>query len=246
MTVTSSASYCIAACEASLARLRTPYIDLCYCHRLSKSTPMEETVTAMAQLQREGKVRYLGLSECSAKSLRRACQVAHIAAVQAEYSPFTLDIEAPDIGLLAACRELGVAVVAYSPLDRGMLGGAIRLRHDSAPNDFGRLMLRFSEENFSQNLQLVDEIGRIARKKGCTPSQLTLAWLMVQRRDVISLPGTAQAERLGENLGALEIELTREEKEALRAASERADVRGDRYPEAMMADLFADTMPMEA
>ena len=185
-----------------------------------------------------GKNRHLGLSECSASSLRRACAIAPVAAVQVEYSPFTLDIESAQTKLLSTCRELAVAVVAYSPIGRGMLTGGIRSREDFEENDFRRLIPRFSEENFAKNLKFVDEINAIAKQRGCTASQLTLAWLLAQGKDVIPIPGTTRVDRLDENLGALEIKLTREEERAIREACENA--------EAMVGDLVVDTVALPA
>ncbi|KAL0263293.1 hypothetical protein SLS55_002273 [Diplodia seriata] len=245
-SIDSSPAYCKEAFARSLSRLGLPSVDLYYCHRLDGVTPIELTVRAMAELQAEGKVRHLGLSECSAASLRRASKVARIAAVQIEYSPFALDVESEQVGLLRACRELGVAVVAYSPLGRGMLSGALRSPADFAEGDFRRqLMPRFSDENFPKNLALVDRIEGIARKKGVTSTQLTLAWLMRQGRDIIPIPGTTRVDRLQENLKALEVELTEEEDREIREASEGAEVAGERYPEAFMKACFADTPPLE-
>ena len=190
---------------------------------------------------REGKIKYLGLSEVSSTSLRRACKVHHIDAVQIEYSPFTVDIESPSIGLLKTCRELGVAVVAYSPLGRGMLTGAYKSPNDFEEGDFRRMAPRFSEENFPKNLKLTDEIGAIAKKKGCTPSQLTLAWLMAQGDDIIPIPGTKKIKYLEENMGALEVKLTKEEEQEMREVVDKAEVHGTRYPESFMSRLFADT-----
>jgi aryl-alcohol dehydrogenase-like predicted oxidoreductase len=162
-------------------------IDLYYCHRVDPKQPIEITVQTMAELKKEGKIRYLGLSECSAETLRRACKVHHIAAVQVEYSPFSMDIE--QNGLLAACRELGVAVVAYSPFSRGILSGKIKSHDDFEPEDRRRAMPRYSKENFSKNMELVHSITEIAKEKGATPGQLTLAWLMAQGEDIIPIPG---------------------------------------------------------
>lgn len=209
---------------------------------------MHSTFTLISQtdkltkvIYREGKIKYLGLSEISSATLRRACKVHHISAVQIEYSPFTTDIESPSINLLKTCRELGVATVAYSPLGRGMLTGAYKSPNDFEEGDFRRLSPRFSEENFPKNLKLVDEIGAIAKKKGCTPSQLTLAWLMCQGEDIIPIPGTKKIKYLEENMRALEVKLTEEEEREIRKVVDAAEVHGDRYPEAMMGRLFADT-----
>ncbi|PVH71527.1 Aldo/keto reductase [Cadophora sp. DSE1049] len=188
------------ACEKSLMRLGVECIDLYYCHRVG-DTPIEETVKAMVELKKDGKIKYLGLSEISSKTLRRACKVHHISAVQIEYSPFALDIEHPDIGLLNTCQELGVAVVAYSPLGRGMLTGAYKSPDDFEPGDFRTYAPRFSAENFPKNLKLIEDLGTIAKMKGCTTGQLTLAWLLAQGNDVFPIPGTKKIKYLEENLG---------------------------------------------
>lgn len=241
MTVRSDPEYVKEACEKSLKRLGIPTIDLYYCHRLDRKTPVEKTVEAMAQLKKEGKIKYLGLSEVSSASLRRAHAVHPISAVQIEYSPFTTDIESPDIALLKTCRELGVATVAYSPLGRGMLTGAYKSPADFEEGDFRSRSPRFSEENFPKHLKLVEEIKQIAQKKGCTPGQLTLAWLLAQGEDVIPIPGTKKIKYLEENLAALEVKLTSSENADIRKAVENAEVHGQRYPEQMMGTLFADT-----
>lgn len=190
---------------------------------------------------REGKVRYLGLSEISSETLRRACKVVHIDAVQIEYSPFTIDIEDPKIALLKTCRELGVAVIAYSPLGRGFLTGQYKSADDFEEGDFRRISPRFSKENFPKNLKLVDGIGALAKKKGCTAGQLTLAWLMAQGDDIIPIPGTKKIKYLEENMEALNVKLTSEEVKEVRDLVEAAEVSGDRYPSAAMGSLFADT-----
>ncbi|KAL8700539.1 MAG: hypothetical protein Q9201_005390 [Fulgogasparrea decipioides] len=238
-------SYIKEACAKSLHRLGTNYIDLYYCHRVDGITPIEHTVQAMAELKEEGKIKYLGLSEISSETLRRAEKVCHIDAVQIEYSPFTMDIEDPAIGLLDTCRELGVAVVAYSPLGRGVLTGTIKSPADFEENDFRKNAPRFSEENFPKNLQLVDKLTEMAKKKGCTIGQLTLAWLMRQGEDIIPIPGTKKIKYLEENVGALEVKLSDEEDREIRQAVQRAEVHGERYPPAMALSLFADTPPLE-
>lgn len=239
--VCSDPAYAREACEKSLRRLGVPTIDLYYCHRLDGITPIEKTIEAMAQLKKEGKIRYLGLSECSSESLRRAHQVHPISAVQIEYSPYALDIESPQIALLKTCRELGVAVVAYSPLGRGMLTGAYKSPDDFEEGDFRKVAPRFSKENFPKNLELADHIGKIAQHKGCTPGQLTLAWLMAQGEDIIPIPGTKKLKYLKENLGALDVKLTKEEEQEIRQAVEKVEVVGERYPEIMAKYSFADT-----
>ena len=185
------------------------------------------------------------MSEVSSASLRRAHAVHPISAVQIEYSPFTIDIESSDIALLKTCRELGVAVVAYSPLGRGMLTGAYKSPADFEEGDFRAYAPRFSEENFPKNLKLVDELNEIAKKKGCTPGQLSLAWLLAQGPDVIPIPGTKKIKYLEENLAALDVTLTSSEIAEIRKAVESAQVHGQRYPEKMMGALFADTPELE-
>ncbi|KAG9552100.1 Aldo/keto reductase, partial [Aureobasidium melanogenum] len=239
--VDSSPEYCKKACDKSLSRLGVKNIDLYYAHRLDGKTPVEKTVQAMKELKEAGKIKYIGLSEVSSESLRRAYAVHPITAVQIEYSPFSLDIESEQIGLLKTCRELGVAVVAYSPIGRGMLGGTIRSPDDFEEGDFRRFAPRFSAENFPKNLKLVDQITEIAKKKGLTASQITLAWLMAQGDDVFPIPGTTNLSRVDENLGALKVKLTEEEKNEIRKACENAEPAGSRYPEAFSKALFADT-----
>ena len=190
---------------------------------------------------REGKVKHLGLSECSAATLRRAHAVHPIAAVQIEYSPWTMDIEDPAVGLLATCRELGVATVAYSPLGRGFLTGAYRSVDDLAEDDGRRMHPRFAPENFPKNLELVDRIKMLADKKGCTPGQLTLAWLMAQGEDIVPIPGTTRIKNLEENLGALKVKITPEDDKEIRQTIEGCQVHGSRYPDRFMKALFADT-----
>lgn len=241
----SDPEYVREACAKSLKRLGLQTIDLYYCHRVDGKTPIEETVKAMAELKKEGKIRYLGLSEVSSETLRRACKVHHIAAVQIEYSPFSMDIEDPNIALLKICRELGVATVAYSPLGRGFLTGTIRSPDDFEEGDFRKRAPRFSKENFPKNLELVDHIAALAKKKGCTPGQLTLAWLMRQGDDIIPIPGTKKLKYLEENLGALDVKLSDSEDKEIRDAIEKAEVIGERYPAGMSGQLFADTPPLK-
>lgn len=194
-SVDSSPEYCLKSCTKSLTRLGVKHIDLYYAHRLDGKTPVEKTMEALKQLKQEGKIKYIGLSEVSADSLRRACKVEHVDAVQMEYSPFSLEIEKPEFDLLKAARELGVAIVAYSPIGRGMLGGAIRSPDDFEEGDFRRYSPRFSQENFPKNLELVDKISAIAKKKGVTPSQLTLAWILAQGDDFFPVSRAQFTER---------------------------------------------------
>lgn len=198
----------------------------------------------MKKLKDAGKVKHLGLSECSAESLRRACKVVHIDAVQVEYSPFSLDIESQEVDLLRACRELGVATVAYSPLGRGFLTGSIRSRDDFEENDFRLAAPRFSEENFHNNLRLVDTLKAIADKKACTTGQLTLAWLMRQGEDIIPIPGTTRVKNFDENMGSLKLHISEAEDKQIREALSKAEVTGTRYPEGFMSWCYVTTKPL--
>jgi aryl-alcohol dehydrogenase-like predicted oxidoreductase len=180
LKVRGDAAYVRQACAASLNRLQTDRIDMYYQHRVDPDTPIEKTVRALVELKNEGKIRYLGLSECSARTMRRAHKTHPIAAVQVEFSPFALEIESDQTGVLQAARELGIPIVAYSPLGAGFLTGAIKDRGVLAPDDVRTYLPRFSEENFQDNLKLVDSLTAIAKEKGCTPAQLSLAWVLAQ------------------------------------------------------------------
>ncbi len=217
--------YVRSACEASLRRLKIDVIDLYYQHRVDPSTPIEETVGAMAELVKEGKVRALGLSEASAEIVQRAAKVHPITALQSEYSLWTRD---PEDGPLQACRELGVTLVAYSPLGRGFLTGQLKTPADFAPDDFRRNNPRFQGENFQKNLALVEKVGALAKQKGCTPGQLALAWVM-SRGDVVPIPGTKRRKYLEENLGALDVQLGQEDLAEIEAVFPRSAVSGARY-----------------
>jgi len=234
-------SYIREAFQTSLNRLGVEQVDLFYCHRFNGKVPVEDIIRTMKEFVDAGKVKYLGISECSAETLRRAHAVHPIHAVQIEYSPFTIDIEHEKIGLLKACRELGVATVAYSPLGRGMLTGALKGPEDLPEGDFRGMLPRYSKENFPKNLELVSKLQTMAQKKKCTASQLTLAWLLAQGDDIIPIPGTKKEKYLHENLAALDVQLSAEENKEIRAAIENAEVAGTRYPEAAMAGVFADT-----
>jgi aryl-alcohol dehydrogenase-like predicted oxidoreductase len=194
---------------------------------------------------RQGKIRFLGLSEVSATTLRRAHAVSPIAAVQVEYSPFALEIESPQTNLFATCKELGVAVVAYSPLGRGFLTGALKSIDDLDPDDFRRKVPRYFPENFSRNIVLVKELARVAERKGCSTAQLVLAWLLAQWEMVIPIPGTTRWENYEENMGALDVQLSEDEVQEIRGVIERAEVVGARFPEAWTKHLFVDTVPLE-
>jgi aryl-alcohol dehydrogenase-like predicted oxidoreductase len=220
------------ACEASLKRLGVETVDLYYLHRADARVPIEETVGAMADLVKAGKVRFLGLSEVSPDTLERASRVHPIAALQSEYSLWTRD---PEDGALDACRRLGIGFVAYSPLGRGFLTGAIRTPDDFAADDYRRMNPRFQGENFARNLALVDTVSAIARDKRCTPAQLALAWVLAQGEDIVPIPGTKRRKYLSENIGALAVQLSAEELARIDSTFPRTGVRGERYAPAMMA-----------
>ncbi|NUO71528.1 MAG: aldo/keto reductase [Frateuria sp.] len=224
--------YVRASCEGSLKRLGVETIDLYYQHRVDPSVPIEETVGAMAELVQAGKVRYLGLSEASGQTLARACAVHPIAALQSEFSLWTRDPE--ENGMLEACRKLGVSLVAYSPLGRGFLTGAIRSPDDFEADDYRRHSPRFQGENFARNLALVDEVKKLAADKGCSPAQLALAWVLAQGEDVLAIPGTRRRSRLDENLGALDVRLSTTERAAIDAVFPPNAASGERYAGAMM------------
>lgn len=244
-SVRNEPEYIHEACDKSLKRLGLDHVDLYYCHRVQADQPIEITVKEMKKLKDSGKVKYLGLSECSAETLKRACEVEHIDAVQIEYSPFTMDIEDPSIKLLQTCRDLGVATIAYSPLGRGFLTGSIRSPDDFEEGDFRTFAPRFSKENFHKNLELVDAIKDLADKKNCTASQLVLAFLMAQGDDIIPIPGTTKEKNFDDNMGALKVKISSEDNEAIRKAISGAEVKGGRYPEAFSKALFVDTVPMK-
>ncbi len=223
--------YVRSACEASLRRLRVETIDLYYQHRVDPNTPIEDTVGAMSQLVKEGKVRFLGLSEAGPQTLRRACAVQQITALQSEYSLWTRD---PEARVLPTCRELGIGFVAYSPLGRGFFTGRFRSPDDFEAGDFRRSTPRFQGGNFSRNLELVRRIEQMAAEKGCRPAQLALAWVLAQGRDIVPIFGTKRRSYLEENLGALRIELTRQDLDRLNALVPPGIAAGDRYPEQTM------------
>ncbi|MDB5356339.1 MAG: aldo/keto reductase [Phycisphaerales bacterium] len=223
--------YVRSSCEGSLKRLGVTTIDLYYQHRVDPNTPIEETVGAMAQLVKEGKIRHIGLSEASAATLRRANKVHPVTAMQTEYSLWTRD---PEGEILPACRELGVGFVAYSPLGRGFLTGQFKRFEDLAPDDYRRQSPRFQGENFQKNLDLVARIEQIAREKGCTPSQLALAWVLAQGDDIVPIPGTKRRKYLEENLGALNVKLTPEDLRRIDEVAPKGAAAGERYPANMM------------
>jgi len=231
--VRGDAEYVRQACDASLRRLGVDYVDLYYQHRVDFTVPIEETVGAMAELVRAGKVRYLGLSEASPETIRRAHAVHPISALQTEYSLWTRD---PEDGPLPACRELGIGFVAYSPLGRGFLTGQIRSPEDLEEDDFRRNNPRFQGENFRRNLDLVARVEEIAREKGCTPAQLALAWVLARGDDIVPIPGTKRRRYLEDNAGAVDVELTPEELARLEAAFPKGATAGERYADMSTID----------
>ena len=223
------------ACDSSLQRLGIGVIDLYYQHRVDPKVPIEETVGAMAELVTAGKVRALGLSEANAETLRRAAAVHPIAALQTEYSLWTRDVETN--GVLATCRELGIGFVPYSPLGRGFLTGAIQKVSDLDPTDWRRTNPRFTEEALESNIKLADVVKELAAKKGCTPAQFALAWVLAQGNDMIPIPGTKRVGYLEDNMGALSVQLTNEDLRLTEDRFREVAVAGERYAPDMMALL---------
>lgn len=216
------------ACNASLKRLGVEYIDLYYQHRVDTSVPIEETISAMADLVKAGKVRYLGMSEAAVSTIRRANKVHQITALQSEYSLWTRD---PEEEILATVRELGIGFVAYSPLGRGFLTGRFKSLEDLDQNDWRRHQPRFQPGNFEKNLNIVNKVQEIADEKGSTPGQVALAWVLAQGRDIVPIPGTKHIEYLKENIASLEINLTEEDLKHLDEAAPPGITAGDRYPD---------------
>lgn len=234
MGVNGKPDYVRSACDASLKRLGVDHIDLYYQHRVDRDTPIEETVGAMAELVRAGKVRFLGLSEAAPATVRRACKVHPIAALQTEYSLWSRD---PENELLATCRELGVGFVAYSPLGRGFLTGRFKTFEDLPKDDYRRNHPRFQGENFEKNLQLVRRVEEIAKRKGCTPGQLALAWVLAQGETIVPIPGTKRRKYLEENAGAMDVHLSREDLDQIAQAAPPARVSGARYAEGALRNV---------
>ena len=219
------------SCDGSLRRLQIDRIDLYYQHRVDPDTPIEETVGAMAELVQQGKVRFLGLSEASAENIRRAHAVHPITALQSEYSLWTRD---PEADILPTCRELGIGFVPYSPLGRGFLTGKIQKPEDLPEDDYRRSTPRFQGENFQRNLDIVKRVEEIAREKRCTPAQLALAWVLTQGNDIVPIPGTKRRKYLQENIGALDVDLMRDDLDRIDEVAPKDAFAGSRYPEAMM------------
>jgi aryl-alcohol dehydrogenase-like predicted oxidoreductase len=229
--VNGKSDYVRRSCEGSLRRLGVDHIDLYYQHRVDRSTPIEETVGAMAQLVQEGKIRHIGLSEASPQTLRRAVKVHPITALQTEYSLWTRD---PEEEILEACRELGVGFVSYSPLGRGFLTGQFARFEDLPEGDYRRLSPRFQGENFQKNLDLVRGIEEIAKEKGCQPSQLALAWVLAQDKNIVPIPGTKRRKYLEENVAAIDLKLSKEDLRRIDEIFPTGAAAGLRYPEHMM------------
>jgi aryl-alcohol dehydrogenase-like predicted oxidoreductase len=215
----------------SLQRLRVSYIDLYYPSRVDPNVPIEDTVGTLGELVKEGRIRYVGLSEAGSETLRRASAVHSIAMLQTEYSLWTRE---PEIDVLPTCRELGISLVAYSPLGRGFLTGALQKPEDLAPDDSRRHMPRFQAENFKHNLRLVEKVREISQEKNCTPAQLALAWLLAQGEDIMAIPGTKRRERLEENARAIDVELSDEDLRRIGEAAPLGYAAGTRYPQAAM------------
>jgi aryl-alcohol dehydrogenase-like predicted oxidoreductase len=230
-SVSGRPEYVRSSCEGSLRRLGVDSIDLYYQHRVDPNTPIEETVGAMADLVKEGKVRHLGLSEAGPETLRRANSVHPIAALQTEYSLWSRD---PEDEILPTCRELGIGFVAYSPLGRGFLTGQILKPDDLDPDDYRRFSPRFQGENFEKNLAVVAHIRRLAEEKGCTPAQLALAWVLAQANDIVPIPGTKRRKYLEDNASAANVVLSPGDLQKIDAIAPKGVASGTRYPEAMM------------
>ena len=222
------------ACDASLKRLGIDVIDLYYQHRVDRNVPIEDTVGAMAALVKAGKVRYLGLSEAGPETIRRACKVHPIAALQTEYSLWSRE---PEDGLLALCRQLGIGFVAYSPLGRGFLTGHIKTPEDFEPDDTRRMWPRFQGENFQKNLDLVKSIEAMAAEKRCKPSQLALAWVLAQGNDIVPIPGTKRRKYLEENVAAMNVKLSADDLRRIDEVAPKGFAVGSRYPEALMGSI---------
>jgi aryl-alcohol dehydrogenase-like predicted oxidoreductase len=223
--------YVKSSCDASLKRLGIDYIDLYYQHRVDNNIPIEDTVGTMSDLVKEGKVRFIGLSEAGPKTIRRAHKVHPITALQSEYSLWTRD---PEDEIFATVRELGIGFVAYSPLGRGFLSGQFKSLDDFALNDYRRVSPRFHKENFEKNLKLLEKVNELAASKNLKPSHIALAWVLAQGDDIVPIPGTTKSKHLEENISALDIKLTKEELQEIENIFPRGSVSGTRYPEFMM------------
>jgi len=234
LVVDNSPALIATSCDESLKRLGTDHVDLFYLHRIDRTVPIEESMGALVKLVQAGKIRNIGLSECSPETLRRACKVHPVAAVQMEYSVW---FRGPEASMLPTCRELGVSLVAYSPLGRGFLAGNFRTLADLPQNDHRRNQPRFVEGNVEHNLAIVDAVTGLAKRKGATPAQIALAWLMAQGEDILPIPGTKRRERQAENAGSVDVNWSPAEVQELTAMVDALSVKGDRYPPAMMNAL---------
>ncbi len=226
--------YVKSSCEGSLKRLGVDYIDLYYQHRVDPTVPIEETVGAMAELVKEGKIKYIGLSEAGPKTIRRANQVHQVTALQSEYSLWTRD---PEDEILAITKELGITFVAYSPLGRGFLTGRFKKFEDFEENDYRKFSPRFQGENFFKNIELVKKVEELAKIKGVLPGQLALAWVLAQSENIVPIPGTTKQKHIEENVAATEINLTKDELAQIEAVFPKGAASGMRYPEAMMKSV---------
>ncbi|KAF4156652.1 hypothetical protein CNMCM8927_007747 [Aspergillus lentulus] len=244
-TFRSDPEYVKAACARSLQRLGVDTIDLYYCYRVDGVTPIERTVEAMEELKKQGKIRYLGLSDVSAATLRRAHAAHPITAVQVEYSLLTLDIESPASETLKTCRELGMAIVAFSPIGRDILTGQFQSRADIPEGDLRRMYPKYAEENFPEILKLVEKLRNVANGHGSTPAQVALAWLLATGPDIIPMPGTKSAARMDENAAAALMQLSDRAVQEIRTLAEKVEIEGTRYPAAVMATLCSDTPSLE-
>lgn len=234
LTIDNSPALITSSCEESLKRLRTDHLDLFYLHRIDRTVPVEESIGALAKLVKAGKIRHIGLSECSPDTLRKACKVHPIAAVQMEYSVWFRGAEA---SMLPTCRELGVGFVAYSPLGRGFLAGNFRSLAELPKDDARRNQPRFVEGNVEHNLAIADAVRGLAQRKGATPAQIALAWVLAQGEDILPIPGTKRRERQAENAASVNVKLSAADLQELNTAVEKVSVKGDRYPPAMMNAL---------
>ena len=226
--------YVKSACDASLKRLGVDHIDLYYQHRVDKTVPIEETVGAMAELQEQGKIKFLGLSEAAPGTIRRAVKVHPIAALQTEYSLWTRDVEKE---ILSVCRDNGITLVAYSPLGRGFLASRFKSDSDFEKNDYRTMTPRFQGDNFNHNLKLLEKLEEIAKAKNCTTAQLALAWVLAQGKDIVPIPGTKKIKYVDENAAAIDIQLTADELNLLNDLSSQFEIAGDRYHEAGMKSI---------
>ncbi|CAA91959.1 Aldo-keto reductase yakc [NADP(+)] [Schizosaccharomyces pombe] len=244
LSLNNEPDYIEKALDLSLKRLGIDCIDLYYVHRFSGETPIEKIMGALKKCVEAGKIRYIGLSECSANTIRRAAAVYPVSAVQVEYSPFSLEIERPEIGVMKACRENNITIVCYAPLGRGFLTGAYKSPDDFPEGDFRRKAPRYQKENFYKNLELVTKIEKIATANNITPGQLSLAWLLAQGDDILPIPGTKRVKYLEENFGALKVKLSDATVKEIREACDNAEVIGARYPPGAGSKIFMDTPPM--